>query len=57
MACACNKRKPAPVYRTQPPAPVQTVWTLTTETGEVHKFGSKLEALAARIRLGGGVVK
>lgn len=62
MACACSgkRRQPtaysinAPTQTTPTPEPVET--TLRLPSGEEKTFGSKLEAHAARLRLGGTFV-
>lgn len=61
MACACNKRRKPTAYATtattqttEAPEPVET--TLRLPSGEERTYGSKLEAHAARLRLGGTFV-
>jgi len=63
MACACSQRRKTTGFAATTvtaPAPKveeQSEWTLTKPDGSTETFGSKLEALAARIRAGGGTVE
>lgn len=65
MACACNKRRqptgygtvtPRPADRQPEPAPEPVQITLRLPNGEEHIYNSKLEAHAARLRMGGEFV-
>lgn len=58
MGCNCGKKKPKPQPQPATPASARTAtFALQTTTG-VQRFGSRLEAEAARVRQGGsGVIR
>lgn len=58
MACNCNrKRTNRNATANSNRREVQTSFTLIKKDGTKEVFGSKLEANAARVRAGGGLVK
>jgi hypothetical protein len=57
MGCNCGGKKPTSTRTTKPPTTGTTQqFTLTTTSGRVQSFGSRLEAEAARVRDGGGSI-